>query len=423
MKSVKKQKINKKITLFLRTGASVLLALFLMINLISANAQQEDNSAEVGELNKKIEDQRKEVEALQKKISEYNNQIKKIQGQGRSLGNQIAILENQIAKINLDVEATEKSIEQTKLEVQAINLQIIDLEFEIADQKSKIAEYLRLIYKNDQVSYLEILLMNNSFSEFFDYLKYAQGINGKLNDELAKLKVSIQNLETQKTAWEQKAEQEKVLKEKLVQQRSELEERISAQGILLAQNRLNENQYQATVRQLQLEQQQANADIAYLEKTVRQKLTEKQAQDKFESFGPARLAWPVSPSRGITAFFHDPTYPFRHLFEHPAIDIRAPQGTAIKAAESGYVAQVRFKGDSSYAYVMIIHNDGISTVYGHISSPHVKIDEYVTKGQVIASSGGAPGSVGSGLSTGPHLHFEVRLNGIPVNPLDYLPGY
>ena len=215
---------------------------------------------------------------------------------------------------------------------------------------------------------------------------------------------------------------EQKLKAELQDQRDSLEEKTSAQRTLYGQAKLTQKQYQNYTYQLQLEQQQVNADVIGLEKQVRQKLAERETQERFNGFGPARFAWPVSPSRGISAYFHDPGYPFRYIFEHPAVDIRATQGTEIRAPEAGYVARVKFKGDKSYAYIMLIHNDGLSTVYGHVSAVYVKEDEFVTKGQIIGKTGATPGTVGAGpLTTGPHLHFEVRLSGIPVNPLEYLP--
>ncbi len=133
-------------------------------------------------------------------------------------------------------------------------------------------------------------------------------------------------------------------------------------------------------------------------------------------------SWPV-PKNTITSTFRDPSYPFRKsIGEHSGVDIRAAQGTTLRAAASGYVARVKFDGSTAYSYIMIIHADNFSTVYGHVSGVSVSADEYVTQGQIIGKTGGAPRTVGAGpFSTGPHLHFEIRKNGIPVDPLNYLP--
>jgi len=380
-------------------------------------------NGEINEINDKIVDKKKEIDALQKEIDAYAENIKAKQKEARGLKDQISLLENEIAKVNLSIEATTKRIEQTNLEIQDTNLQIQATEKQIASAKEKISEYLRLIYRHDQVSYIEVLLTNNSFSDFFDQIKYAEEIHTNLKDALVKFKKSLQDLDVEKSNLDEKIKQEEDLKDTLVKQKSELAEKNNAKEVVLLQTRLTERQYQNYLYRLQMEQQQINSDIVSLEKTVRKKLEELAKSDRFNSLGPAKLSWPVSPNRGITAYFHDPDYPFRYIYEHPGIDIRAAQSTAIKSPDSGYVARVKFAGNSSYAYIMILHNDGLSTVFGHVSAVYVKEDEYVTKGQSVGLSGGLPHSIGSGnLTTGPHLHFEVRLNGIPVNPLEYLPA-
>jgi len=426
LKASKNKKKKEKILAFFLIISFLIATFFVTLapRSLAEEGSTMGSEGNVVNLNTQIEDKRREIDTLQKEIDAYAEQIKSKQKEAKGLKNQIAILENQIAKVNLDIEATGKRIEETNLEIQSLNIQIEQTEDKISSQKEKIAEYLRLIHKTDQVSYLEVILINESFSDFFDQIKYTQEINNELKNSLTKLKGTKKDLGIQKSNWEEKAKLEKELKNKLQQQRSELTEKNTAQGILFVQARLTEKQYQNYQYQLQLEQQQINSEIVTLEKTVREKLEQLQKEERFNSFGPARLSWPVSPDRGITAYFHDPDYPFRYIFEHPGIDIRTAQSTPIKAPEAGYVARVKFAGDKSYAYLMLIHNDGLSTVFGHISAVYTKEDEYVTKGQTVALSGGMPGSVGAGnLTTGSHLHFEVRLDGIPVNPLEYLPAF
>ncbi|MFH2104616.1 MAG: M23 family metallopeptidase, partial [Parcubacteria group bacterium] len=107
---------------------------------------------------------------------------------------------------------------------------------------------------------------------------------------------------------------------------------------------------------------------------------------------------------------------------HYAIDVPTPQGTPMYAPADGYVVRYRDAG-YGYSYIMLMHANDLSTVYGHTSASFVSAGQYVTEGQVIGLSGGTPGTKGAGLmTTGPHLHLEVRVNGVPVDPLRYLPG-
>ena len=131
------------------------------------------------------------------------------------------------------------------------------------------------------------------------------------------------------------------------------------------------------------------------------------------------LNWPVDPSRGITATFHDPTYPFKNLFQHPGVDVRASVGTTVKSAAGGYVAWNK-TGRMYGNYLMVVHPGNIATVYAHLSRFIAKPDTYVERGDALGLSGGMPGQPGAGLSTGPHLHFETRVFGIPVNPRAFL---
>ena len=187
---------------------------------------------------------------------------------------------------------------------------------------------------------------------------------------------------------------------------------MGAKSSLLAVTQESEAQFQALLEDLRQEQAYLNQQIALLQKDIEGKLN---ATDELGD--SSILSWPVDPTiRGISAYFHDTSYPFRHLFEHSGLDLPAPTGTPVRAAAPGYVAWTR-QGTLYGNYVMIIHTNGLATLYAHLSRIDVTSDQFISRGDQI-------GAVGStGLSTGPHLHFEARLNGIPTNPLDYLISY
>ncbi len=134
-----------------------------------------------------------------------------------------------------------------------------------------------------------------------------------------------------------------------------------------------------------------------------------------------KLLWPISPRRGISAHFDDAGYVKHFGFAHHAIDIPTPKGTVIQSPADGTVLKVALNG-LGYSYITIEHADGMQTIYGHISKALVSDGDTVKTGDDIGETGGVPGEEGTGLySTGPHLHFAVRINGVLVDPLKYLP--
>ncbi len=376
------------------------------------------DNAEVKKLNQEIQAQKDRMEAIQKKQEVYQKAIKQKQADKASLSNQLAILENRIAKAELDIESVEVDIDRTNLEIKKVNLEIKDKDEQIDKEKNHIGSILRLMHKQDEKTALEIILLNNSFSDFVNQIKYLEDINKEIGESLDNLKEYKQQLEKQKIVLDEKKQKSNDLKKELEDKKTVLVSEQENKFFILEQTQESEKEYQKLLRLAKQEQEQAAADIVSLEKTVRAKIAKMEGK-KLE-FSDTGLIWPV-PKNVITAYFHDPDYPFRYLFEHPAVDIRAAQGTTLKAAASGYVARAKNAG-KGYSYIMIVHGDGLATVYGHVSKIYVKEDEYVVQGQTIGLTGGLPGTPGAGrLTTGPHLHFEVRVNGIPDDPLGYLP--
>lgn len=131
--------------------------------------------------------------------------------------------------------------------------------------------------------------------------------------------------------------------------------------------------------------------------------------------------WPVNPDLGISARFHDALYQSKFGMEHQAIDIPIEQGSRVYAAAEGTVVKVSDNG-MGYSSLVIQHDGGFATLYGHVSGFLVKEGQYVRAGQAVALSGGTPGTKGAGhMTTGAHLHFELIENGEHIDPLGFLP--
>ncbi len=392
----------------------------LSVSSATVLGQTGEIDAEIKALNDKIQIQKKQMDSLAEKQKAYQAAIEQKRQDKNNLVNQLSILENRTAKTKLDVDSTNINIDKTNLEIKKIQLDMQNVDSEIEVEKEHIGNLIRLVYRQDQVSTIEMLLLNNSLSEFLNQAKYLENTNDKIRESLELLQNKKSQLEKSQANLDEKNKELITLKGELEKKIDSLEYEQESKEIILEETKSSEAEYQRLIAQARKEQLQAEAEVYSLEKLVRQKMSKKD-KDKLES-GSSDIAWPVA-GRTITTGFHDADYPYRKIIgEHPAVDIRAAQGSTLRAAGDGYVARVKFDGTTAYAYIMIIHNNGLSTVYGHVSGVSVAVDQYVHQGDVIGKTGGAPRGTGSGpFTTGPHLHFEVRKDGIPVNPLNYLP--
>jgi murein DD-endopeptidase MepM/ murein hydrolase activator NlpD len=384
------------------------------------SAQSTSVNQEIQNLNSKIQTQKKLLETIRIQQKQYQTQIRAKINAETTLNNQLAILKDQTAKTQLDIDSVNSTINKTKLEVKKTKLDNINLGEEINARQLNISFLLQSLYRKNKASDLEVLLLNNSLSDFLSQIKYLNDTNEGLRKSVESLKIQKNQLTKNQELLEQKNNNLLSLKKQLTAKEDDLNYEQENKTNLLEETHSSEQEYQRLLQNGLAKQRQAESDISSAEQSIRQKMSQKDKNILDTSNNS--ISWPV-PSRVINASFHDPDYPFQKLLgQHSGVDIRAPQGTTLLAAADGYVAKVRFSNNKNYAYIMLIHGNSLSTVYGHISAVFVTTDQYVSKGEPIGRTGGTPGSIGAGpFSTGPHLHFEVRLKGIPVNPLNYLP--
>jgi len=363
------------------------------------------------QLQKEIADRKAQIQTINSKLADYKKKITEYSKKTSSLMNEIALIENDTAMSQLDVAATQNEIDTAQLELQIVDGQIHEANAKLAHEKDLLAGMLLAIHKQDaEGSPLELLINAKSFDEVFKTAADLHSVNGDLRKTIAATKTTKGALEENLTTQTAKLKSLDSLRVELEKQVQQLENKKVAKEVLAAQTANSEDQYRELVNDLRQEQQAITDRINQLQNSV-------DASIDADDPDPSAITWPTHGI--ITAVFHDTSYPYRHLFEHSGLDVAVPVGTPIEAAAPGVVAWTR-TGKDYGNYVMIIHTNGLATLYAHLSKFNVKQDQIIRRGDIIGLSGGRPGSQGAGLSTGPHLHFEVRKAGIPVNPLTYL---
>ena len=388
-------------------GTTLITALLFSAGFLIAHA-----SDDITVINQEIDFKRNNIDQINRQIEGYKSKIAEKQAETATLRVEVDILDNRMAKSELEIEQTGEEVDLVNAEIRAIDLDVQKIVKQLARQQDLIADVLRKIQVVDNTLPLQTLFGNESLSELFDELEQLETVSTDLKeaaDAAAKSKIQLsEKRDNQESKRDQLVELEHALENEVAL----LEQEELAKVVLINYTQQSEAEFQRLLTQLREEQSFINQQILSLQSEIEGKL---KANDNLGD--SSVLSWPIDPTvRGISSYFHDASYPFRHLFEHSGLDLPGPTGLAVTSAAPGYVAWTRV-GRLYGNYVMIIHADGVATLYAHMSSVNVSTDQFVGRGERI-------GSVGStGFSTGPHLHFEVRKNGLPTNPLNYLMSY
>lgn len=411
-------------SLFLCSLTVYTLCFSLSVRQLSAQEADETNTGvpmkeQVDELESQVNERQNKIKQLDGTIANYRKRIAAQESQSLSLQNQAVLLENRIQEKQLALQKAMQEADLTTLRIQQLDVSIRLEEKAIEKRRAALGELLRRIRLADDVHPFQALVTGSSLSEYVSQLDELQRVQEETVNSTKQLHLAKEELQRIRKAQDQRRDELLKQQAALERDRLALEEERSAKLSLLSLTLQKESEFQRILSELRGQQQEERSIIRELQDRLRDQLN--QADDVLAR-GDVLFQWPVVPVRGISAHFHDKTYPFRNLFEHPGVDVPVGVGTPVRAAAGGYVAWTR-TGKQYGNYIMVVHAGGIATVYAHLSRFAVRPDTYIERGQIIGYSGGRPGDQGAGLSTGPHLHFEVRQGGIPVNPENFLPEF
>ena len=348
------------------------------------------------------------LQELQEKQNELQNQIQDASGELEQVQSELTETLQQIQSLTLTIEQTEDEITglnskmqnlQTSITAEEAKLQVAQMDYN--KQETMLENRLVAMYEAGETNYLDVLLGSNSISDFIsNYYLIAEVVNYDtelLND----IEVQKKNIENTKTLLETQ-------KKEYAQARKDQEKK----SILLKNTMTVKNSYMGKLTQAELEIQN-QIDTYYQDvREVENQILAIVAQSGGEYIGGV-LAWPVPGYSRITSPFGMRVHPITGVYKlHTGMDVGAPIGANFVAANSGIVV----KAEYNRAYgnmVMINHGGGIMTLYAHGSEILVQVGQQVLRGDPVLKVGS------TGYSTGPHAHFEVRVNGVYQNPVDY----
>jgi len=351
-------------------------------------------------------------------------------------------LKNSVSKTGVQLDSTREHLEDSQQKLKRLGNELKDLEQDFTTRKAATMQRMRYLQQQGPEPWWSTMLASADMNDAFDRQYQLTRIVERDRSALVDLKKRAEVIGRKKDDMEDQKTQIALLAEQLADKHSEFQQAAAMQVSFVQRVSQERRAYEAAERELERNTSELTGLIRNLI-IQRQKELERKRRLAFEAQKraareaakqaaknnqPVRALAPevavadtigtgrfIAPGGGrITSRFGyriHPIYGTRRF--HAGIDFGLPIGAAIRAADSGVVIYSGWYG--GYGRTIIIdHGNGLTTLYGHTSASYVSAGQSIQRGQRVAAVGS------TGLSTGPHLHFEVRVNGTPVNPLNYL---
>jgi len=400
-----------------------LLVCFLFLILLLPSEKVFSDSKEIKNLSEQIEDKKRELEKLDAEIAQQRKLLSETSGQATTLQSKINQLEASRKKIISEISATETQIKKAELTINKLDLEINDRRNLIKEYSKGIGQTIKILNEMETKSLVERFLSAQSFSDFWNSYEQSISIQNKFKQEIDNLYAV--NEELRKDQEEKANEREKLsqYKKQLSGQAEAVNQTKSEQQNILAVTKNKEAEYQRLLQQTEERRKVFEQEILDIESEIKILID----PNSFPSAKRGVFAWPLDNIRitqqfGGSQFAKNNPGIYGRAF-HPGTDFGAPVGTQVKSIGTGKVKG--FGNTDAYPgcyawgkWILIEHDNGLSSLYAHLSSILVEQGQSVKTGDVIALSGN------TGISTGPHLHLTLYASqGVKIGKYgDYKPG-
>jgi len=366
--------------------------------------------------NDEINTAQRQKESLESGLSDVKKIKQELEKSKYDLNQYVSQLDVNLGEIENKIESLNALISEKKQAIKDAEQELKEAQEAEASQYEFMKQRIKFMYKRDSYTWIDIIFGSGSFSEMLNKVEYVQRLSAydrkkmeEYQETIAYVKLCEEELslqqETLETAAKVAEQEQSAVEELITQKQEEIQEYES-----------DINKKEELIQEYEAYIAEQNNTIAALEQAVaaeKKRLAEAGRSSNL-TYSGGTFAWPAPAYTRISDDYGYRMHPTLHVEKfHNGVDMAAPNGSAIVAAYDGQVVAADYNS-SMGNYIMIDHGDGLYTIYMHCSALYVSANQMVSKGETIAAVGS------TGRSTGPHLHFSVRLNGNYVSPWNYL---